>query len=182
MIFDDEWKLQVKDKGYVISNDEFVFHTDEKTHMEKLVKLLGGQQSTIKQLEKNIKDLNFVINFQEKEIDGLKALLKEKECFEEAYYISKKENDNKFKFNVNQAKAYHIKSISPNGVVRTGKKNSKVSWRMKDVREISQELPSFEDFNRKTFMQMRNKFHKFDKDVFGRIIYNIYLGTFEEYI
>lgn len=95
----------------------------------------------------------------------------------------KKENDNKFKFNVNQAKAYHIKSISSNGVVRTGKKNSKVSWRMKDVREISQELPPFEDFNREIFQQIKNKFHtKFDNDVIGRIIYNIYVGTFDEYI
>lgn len=51
MIFDDEWKLQVKDKGYVISNNEFVFHTDEKTHMEKLVKLLGEQQAIIEELK-----------------------------------------------------------------------------------------------------------------------------------
>ena len=53
---------------------------------------------------------------------------------------------------------------------------------MKDIREISAELPPFEDFNRETFTQMRNKFRKFDKDVLGRIIYNIYIGTFEEYI
>ena len=80
------------------------------------------------------------------------------------------------------AKPYEIRSVSPNGVVRVGKKNSKVSYRMKDVREISQELPLFEDFNREIFMQMRNKFRKFDKDVLGRIIYNIYIGTFGEYI
>lgn len=146
-------------------------------------KIIDEQQSTIKQLEKDIKDLNFVINFQEKEIDGLKALLKEKECFEEAYYIAKKEEDNKFEFNKNCAKTYEIRSVSPNGVVRVGKKNSKVSWRMKDVREISAELPPFEDFNREIFQQIKNKFHtKFDDDVIGRIIYNIYLGTFEEYI
>ena len=88
-------------------------------------------------------------------------------------------NEKQFKFNKNCAKPYEIRSVSPNGVVRTGKKNSKVSYRMKDVREISQELPLFEDFNRGTFMQMRNKFRKFDKDVLGRIIYNIYIGTFE---
>ena len=87
-----------------------------------------------------------------------------------------------FKFNKNCAKPYEIRSVSPNGVVRVGKKNSKVSWRMKDVREISAELPLFEDFNRETFMQMRNKFRKFDKDVLGRIIYNIYNGTFGDYI
>lgn len=91
-------------------------------------------------------------------------------------------SEKRFKFNKNCAKPYEIRSVSPNGVVRVGKKNSKVSWRMKDVREISQELPLFEDFNRETFMQMRNKFRKFDKDVLGRIIYNIYLGTFGEYI
>lgn len=84
-----------------------------------------------------------------------------------------------FKFNKNCAKPYEIRSVSPNGVVRTGKKNSRVSYRMKDVREISRELPVFEDFNRETFMQMRNKFRKFDKDVLGRVIYNIYIGTFE---
>lgn len=91
-------------------------------------------------------------------------------------------DDDPFEFNKNCAKPYKIRSVSPNGVVRVGKKNSKVSWRMKDVREISAELPPFEDFNRETFMQMRNKFRKFDKDVLGRIIYNIYIGTFEEYL
>lgn len=92
-------------------------------------------------------------------------------------------DDETFKFNKNCAKTYEIRSVSPNGVVRTGKKNSKVSWRMKDVREISQELPLLEDFNRETFQQIRNKFHtKFDNDVVGRIIYNIYIGTFEEYL
>lgn len=92
-------------------------------------------------------------------------------------------DDETFKFNKNCAKPYNIRSVSPNGVVRTGKKNSKVSWRMKDVREISQELPLLEDFNRETFQQIRNKFHtKFDNDVVGRIIYNIYIGTFEEYL
>lgn len=153
----------------------------EKRLAEKQ-KIIDEQQSTIKQLEKDMKDLNFVINFQEKEIDGLKALLKEKECFEEAYYIAKKEDDNKFKFNVNQAKAYHLKSISPNGIIRLGN-GHKAQFRMKDVREISQELPPFEDFNREIFHEIRNKIGaKFDKDVLGRIIYNIYIGTFEEYI
>lgn len=85
----------------------------------------------------------------------------------------------RFRFNKNCAKPYEIRSVSPNGIVRVGKKNSRVSYRMKDVREISAELPLFEDFNRETFMQMRNKFRKFDKDVLGRIIYNIYNGTFE---
>lgn len=85
-----------------------------------------------------------------------------------------------FEFNKNCAKPYEIRSVSPNGVVRTGKKNSKVSWRMKDVREISQELPLFEEFNREIFYEIRNKIGaKFDKDVLGRIIYNIYIGTFE---
>lgn len=88
-----------------------------------------------------------------------------------------------FKFNKNCAKPYEIRSVSPNGVVRVGKKNSRVSYRMKDVREIKSELPPFEDFNRETLQQIRNKFHtKFDNDVIGRIIYNIYIGTFEEYI
>lgn len=104
--------------------------------------------------------------------------------FEDSRTVALKvrEKSGPFKFNKNCAKTYEIRSVSPNGVVRVGKKNSKVSWQMKDVREISQELPSFEDFNHETFMQMRNKFHKFDKDVLGRIIYNIYIGTFEEYI
>ena len=87
-----------------------------------------------------------------------------------------------FKFNKNCAKPYEIRSVSQNGAIRVGKKNSRVSYRMKDVREISAELPPFEDFNRETFMRMRNKFRKFDKDILGRIIYNIYIGTFEEYI
>ena len=157
----------------------FLVDEDCERKLEIIVDLLNEKQSTIKQLEKDIKDLNFVINFQEKEIDGLKALLKEKECFEEAYYISKKENDNKFEFNVNQAKAYHIKSISPNGIIRLGN-GHKAQFRMKDVREINNELPPFEDFNREIFQQIKNKFHtKFDDGVTGRIIYNIYNGTFE---
>ena len=91
-----------------------------------------------------------------------------------------KSDDETFKFNKNCAKPYEIRSVSQNGVVRTGKKNSRVSWRMKDVREISAELPPFEDFNREIFQQIKNKFHtKFDNDVIGRIIYNIYIGTFE---
>ena len=91
-------------------------------------------------------------------------------------------SEKRFRFNKNCAKPYEIRSVSPNGIVRVGKKNSRVSYRMKDVREIRAELPPFEDFNSETFIQMRNKFRKFDKDVLGRIIYNIYLGTFEEYI
>jgi len=88
------------------------------------------------------------------------------------------EDDAPFRFNSNQARIYFMKSVSPNGVVLLGN-GHKAQWRMKDVREISQELPLFEDFTREAFMQMRNKFRKFDKDVLGRIIYNIYIGTFE---
>ena len=91
--------------------------------------------------------------------------------------------DEPFEFNKNCAKPYEIRSVSTNGIIRVGKKNSRVSYRMKDVREISAELPPFEDFNREIFQQIKNKFHtKFDNDVIGRIIYNIYIGTFEEYI
>ena len=43
--------------------------------------------------QKEIKDLNFVINFQEKEIGALKALLKENEGLEEAYDIAKENNE-----------------------------------------------------------------------------------------
>lgn len=50
------------------------------------------QQDTIVELQKRIKDLSFVINFQEKEIDSLKALLKENEGLEEAYDILKEDN------------------------------------------------------------------------------------------
>lgn len=98
----------------------------------------------------------------------------------ETFQIS--ENDTTFKFNSNQAQLYTIKSVSPNGVVRLGN-GHKAEWRMKDIREISQELPHFEDFNREIFYEIRNKIGaKFDKDVLGRIIYNIYIGTFEEYL
>ena len=93
-------------------------------------------------------------------------------------------SEKRFEFNKNCAKPYGIRSVSQNGVVRTGKKNTKVSWRMKDVREISQELPPFEDFNREEYQRIRNKFApKFGGgDLIGRIIWNIYTGTFEEYI
>ena len=98
----------------------------------------------------------------------------------ETFQIS--ENDTTFRFNSNQAQLYTIKSVSPNGVVRLGN-GHKAQWRMKDVREISQELPPFKDFNRETFHEIRNKIGaKFDKDVLGRIIYNIYQETFRDYI
>lgn len=40
-------------------------------------------EDKIEEQQANIKDLNFVINFQEKEIGSLKALLKEKEALTE---------------------------------------------------------------------------------------------------
>ena len=49
-------------------------------------------------------------------------------------------SEKRFRFNKNCAKPYEIRSVSPNGIVRVGKKNSRVSYRMKDVREISAEL------------------------------------------
>ena len=88
-----------------------------------------------------------------------------------------------FKFNSNCAKPYRIKSVSPNGVVRLGK-GRKAEWRMKDVKEINKELPPFKDFNSSNYQRIRNKFApKFGGgDMIGRIIYNIYVGTFEEYL
>ena len=132
----------------------------------KVVDLLNEQQATISTLKEENKQLHYkIIELQDKLGMSEKVI-----------------DDETFEFNKNCAKPYEIRSVSPNGVVRVGKKNSKVSWRMKDVREISAELPHFEDFNRETFMQMRNKFRKFDKDVLGRIIYNIYKGTFGDYL
>ncbi len=135
-----------------------------------VVRLLNELNDGNKQLQKENRELRQSVEYWQKKY----------EQGTETFQIS--ENGTTFQFNSNQAQPYTIRSVSPNGVVRTGKKNSGVSYRMKDVREISQELPPFGDFNRETFMQMRNKFRKFDKDVLGRIIYNIYIGTFEEYI
>ena len=93
-------------------------------------------------------------------------------------------SEKRFRFNKNCAKPYEIRSVSPNGIVRVGKKNSRVSYRMKDVREISAELPPFEDFNREEYQRIRNKFApKFGGgDLIGRVIWNIYNGTFEGYL
>ena len=155
------------DGRYVLMFDEhtfFVFDNEKDDRMTALnvTKRLNEQEATIEQLR------NSVEYWQKKYEEGT-----------ETFQIS--ENDTNFQFNSNQAQLYTIKNVSPNGVVRLGN-GHKAQWRMKDVREINAELLPFEDFNRETFMQMRNKFHKFDKDVFGRIIYNIYLGTFDEYI
>ena len=149
----------------------------------KIVDRLNEQQAIIKQLQKKLSECQG----HKLELTPIPisrpVTLKEAE---ESIRVTKYEelfDDEPFEFNKNCAKPYNIRSVSPNGVVRAGKKNSKVSWRMKDVREIYNELPPFEDFNREIFQQIKNKFHtKFDNDVIGRIIYNIYVGTFEEYI
>ena len=87
--------------------------------------------------------------------------------------------EQRFTFNSTYARKFNILNISPNGIVTLGN-GHKAQWRMKDVREIYNELPPFEDFNREIFQQIKNKFHtKFDDGVTGRIIYNIYNGTFE---
>lgn len=94
-------------------------------------------------------------------------------------------DDEPFEFNKNCAKPYNIKSVSPNGVIRLGKKNYKAKWRMKNVKEINNELPPREEFNREEYNKLRNKFHTkhwCGDDVLGRIIYNIYEGTFDDYL
>ena len=86
-----------------------------------------------------------------------------------------------FVFNSLCARKYHIRNVSPNGIVRLGN-GHKAQWRMKDIRTIKNMLPSFEDFNAEIFQEIKNKFHtKFDSNITGRIIYNIYEGTFEEW-
>jgi len=88
----------------------------------------------------------------------------------------------RFVFNSSHVKKYHIRNVSPNGIVRLGN-GHKAQWRIKDVRTIKNMLPPFEDFNAEIFQEIKNKFHtKFDSNVTGRIIYNIYNGTFDEWI
>ncbi len=90
-------------------------------------------------------------------------------------------NKKPFIFNSLCARKYHIRNVSPNGIVRLGN-GHKAQWRMKDVRTIKNMLPPFEDFDAETFQEIKNKFHtKFDGNITGRIIYNIYDGTFEEW-
>lgn len=149
---------------------------DSVLDLKDCCKIMNGQKSTIQSLKKENEQL-------QKENGKLRQSVeywqKKYEQGTETFQIS--ENDTTFQFNSNQAQLYIIKNVSPNGVVRLGN-GHKAEWRMKDVREINQELPPFEDFNRETFMQLRNRFYKFDKDVLGRIIYNIYIETFGEYI
>lgn len=46
-----EWILQkTDDDGYIISNDDDVFHLDEKTDIEKLVKVLNEKESELRQI------------------------------------------------------------------------------------------------------------------------------------
>ena len=182
--------------------------------MNDILKENIEQQSTIKQLKEENSNLNSIINevgLQKPFIKILDDYMIEYDgsCFSMhkpsdirsfVYLMNRNNNfdelqceyndesmvidDEPFKFNKNCAKPYEIRSISPNGVIRVGKKNSKVSWRMKDVREISRELPPFEDFNRGEYQKIRNKFAPKlgGGDLIGRIIWNIYNGTFCDYI
>ena len=157
--------------------------------IQYFVDKLNEQQATITHLEKVygenfakkrlLEQDNLILR---KENEALKKFIKDN--FNEMMDSKMVIDDEPFEFNKNCAKPYEIRSISPNGVIRVGKKNSKVSWRMKDVREISEELPPFEDFNREEYQKIRNKFApKFGGgDLIGRIIWNIYNGTFGEYI
>lgn len=111
--------------------------------------------------------------------------IREKNCKEIQGETVKSVKCEVFSFNTNCAKLYQIRSVSPNGVIRIGSKNRKVKWRMKDVREINNELPPRDEFNREEYNKLRNKYHTrnwYGDDVLGRIIYNIYNGTFGEYI
>lgn len=91
-------------------------------------------------------------------------------------------NNEIFIFNKSYAKPYNINYISPNGIIYF-KRGKRASWKLKDVREIKNELPSFENFNSKIFQEIRNKFHtKFSDEITGRIIYNIYKGTFDDFL
>ena len=177
------------EKRFIFATNEKRFNLDDESRIWDngtpmtaldIVMMLNEQQSTIQSL----KEENEQLKRQNKALKDSSLTDAYFDYLENSRTVTLKvvEESEPFKFNKNCAKPYEIRSVSPNGVVRVGEKNSKVSWRMKDVREISAELPPFEDFNRETFMQMRNKFCKFDKDVLGRIIYNIYIGIFGEYI
>ena len=72
--------------------DDYYFIYDNQ-ELEDFVKLLNELNDENRELQKKVKDWKFVNDFQEKEIDGLKALLKEYEGLEEAYDMVKKEND-----------------------------------------------------------------------------------------
>lgn len=165
-------------------DDWYITDNGKRLSEIEIVDLLNEQQATIEQLRTQLlicqQSKNDNGGFQVWEVPptpkGTRITV--------STTFNDKKNDEPFEFNKNCAKPYEIRSVSPNGVVRAGKKNSKVSWRMKDVREISAELPPFEDFNREEYQRIRNKFApKFGGgDLIGRIIWNIYNGTFEEYI
>lgn len=85
-------------------------------------------------------------------------------------------------FNKNYAQIYHIKEVSPNGVIRFNR-GGKAKWRMKSVRDIKKELPPLEELTASKFIEIKQKFHRgIGQEVVGRIIYNIYQGTFDEYL
>lgn len=169
---------QWTEESLYYSDGEYSAHMSIGFICEKVEKKLNEQQATIEQLQEE----NQQLKRQNKALKDSSLTDAYFDYLESSATLTLKvaEEPEQFKFNKNCAKPYEIRSVSPNGVVRVGKKNSKVSWRMKDVREIYKELPPFEDFNRETLQGIINKFHtKFDNDVIGRIIYNIYNGTFE---
>ncbi len=103
------YRSQADDMCEVLNEKEAIIQRLEKEN-QRVYGILedGGVLLTRKQLldvigkdkcdmfytfQKEIKDLNFVINFQEKEIGALKALLKENEGLEEAYDIAKENNE-----------------------------------------------------------------------------------------
>lgn len=145
---------------------------------EEVVELLNSYEAENRLLKRQLFEVERDYLIETSDISDKIYLEDEIKKLKEQYDVI---DDEPFKFNKNCAKPYEIRSVSPNGVVRTGRKNSKVSWRMKDVREIKAELPPFEEFDSEIFQAIRNKFHtKFAGDVTGRIIYNLYNGTFDD--
>ena len=163
------------------SIDDFDSLIHECLEMVGLLNNLHQENKQLKhyKLYEDNKRLQTIIADLKEENEALKKFIKDN--FNEMMDSKMVIDDEPFEFNKNCAKPYEIISVSPNGVIRVGKKNSKVSWRMKDIREINAELPPFEDFNREEYQKIKNKFApKFGGgDLIGRIIYNIYNGTFE---
>lgn len=127
--------------------------------------LIGKEYS-----EYNIEEIVSLLNRYDTEIEQLK---KENRLL--------KQRSEKVHFAKEYQKLYNIRSVSPNGVIKFvhGKKPS---WRMKDVRQIKKELPPLEELTMRQLFEIKNRYNKFGQNVVGRIVYNIYQGTFDEYL
>ena len=85
-----------------------------------------------------------------------------------------------FNFNSTHSKPYKVRGVSPMGNIYTA--GPTLSFRRRVVKEIANDLPPLEEFDRECYYKLRRKYFQKVGDKIGRIIYNIYYTDFMEYM